>query len=332
MIVERLETMYKLLLSRNRLVTVIIVVLAITAPYLASTYTISLLIEVLIFSIFAMSLNLLVGYTGLPSFGHAAFFGLGAYIIAYVSGVNNLTLSLTNNILLTLPIVVIGTGTIALIIGSLALRTDGIYFLMITLAFAQMLFSVAMRWSAVTGGSDGLIGIPRPEIDLGVWKYSFESRTAFYYFVVTTFVTIYFGLHNIIHSPFGLALKGIKSNQMRMQALGYKTLNYKIGAFVIAGVIAGIAGMLLAQFYWHASPENLYWTMSGQALIMVILGGVGTLIGPVIGATLMRLLPNITSTYTNNWQSYMGIMLIIFVLCAPNGIMGILFQKLKNNR
>ena len=268
----------------------------------------------------------------MPSFGHAAFFGLGAYIIAYISGVNNLTLSLTNNILLTLPIVVIGTGTIALIIGSLALRTDGIYFLMITLAFAQMLFSVAMRWSAVTGGSDGLIGIPRPEIDLGVWKYSFESRTAFYYFVVTTFVTIYFGLHNIIHSPFGLALKGIKSNQMRMQALGYKTLNYKIGVFVIAGVIAGIAGMLLAQFYWHASPENLYWTMSGQALIMVILGGVGTLIGPVIGATLMRLLPNITSTYTNNWQSYMGIMLIIFVLCAPNGIMGILFQKLKNNR
>ena len=288
--------MYKMLLSRNKLVTVIIVVLAIAAPYLASTYTISLLIEVLIFSIFAMSLNLLVGYTGLPSFGHAAFFGLGAYIIAYVSGVNNLTLSLTNNILLTVPIVVIGTGTIALIIGSLALRTDGIYFLMITLAFAQMLFSVAMRWSAVTGGSDGLIGIPRPEIDLGVWKYSFESRTAFYYFVVTTFVTIYFGLHNIIHSPFGLALKGIKSNQMRMQALGYKTLNYKIGAFVIAGVIAGIAGMLLAQFYWHASPENLYWTMSGQALIMVILGGVGTLIGPVIGATLMRLLPNITST------------------------------------
>ena len=152
MIVERLETMYKMLLSRNKLVTVIIVVLAIAAPYLASTYTISLLIEVLIFSIFAMSLNLLVGYTGLPSFGHAAFFGLGAYIIAYISGVNNLTLSLTNNILLTVPIVVIGTGTIALIIGSLALRTDGIYFLMITLAFAQMLFSVAMRWSAVTGG------------------------------------------------------------------------------------------------------------------------------------------------------------------------------------
>ena len=330
--VERLDTMYQRLLSRKILVAVIIVVLAVAAPYIANTYTISLLIEVLIFSIFAMSLNLLVGYTGLPSFGHAAFFGLGAYIIAYISGVNNLTLSLTNNILLPLPIVVIGTGTIALIIGSLALRTDGIYFLMITLAFAQMLFSVAMRWSAVTGGSDGLIGIPRPEIDLGVWKYSFESRTAFYYFVVTTFVTIYFGLHNIIHSPFGLALKGIKSNQMRMQALGYKTLNYKIGAFVIAGVIAGIAGMLLAQFYWHASPENLYWTMSGQALIMVILGGVGTLIGPVIGATLMRLLPNITSTYTNNWQSYMGIMLIIFVLCAPNGIMGILFQKLKNNR
>ena len=230
--VERLDTMYQRLLSRKILVAVIIVVLAVAAPYIANTYTISLLIEVLIFSIFAMSLNLLVGYTGLPSFGHAAFFGLGAYINAYISGVNDLTLNLTNNILLTLPIVVIGTGTIALIIGSLALRTDGIYFLMITLAFAQMLFSVAMRWSAVTGGSDGLIGIPRPEIDLGVWKYSFESRTAFYYFVVTTFVAIYFGLHNIIHSPFGLALKGINSNQMRMQALGYKTLHYKIGVFV----------------------------------------------------------------------------------------------------
>ena len=318
---------YAWILSHNVHVLAILFILAIGAPLWVTTYTISLLIEVLIFSIFAISLDLLIGYTGLPSFGHAAFFGLGAYIVAYISGDNELTLGLTKNILLTLPIVIVGTGLMALLLGILSLRSDGVYFLMITLAFAQMLFSIAMRWSAITGGSDGLIGVPRPEIDLGLWNYTFESRTAFYYFVVIIFAAILFVLHHIVNSPFGLALKGIKSNQSRMKSLGYNTLYYKIGAFVIAGVIAGVSGMLLAQFYWHASPENLYWTMSGQVLIMVILGGVGTLIGPIIGAILMRVLPNIMSTHTHNWQSYMGLILIVFVLCAPNGIMGILSKR-----
>ena len=327
MIVEKLADIYAWILSHNVQVVIILIILAIAAPYLATTYIISLVIEVLIFSIFAMSLDLLIGYAGLPSFGHAAFFGIGAYIVAYISGDNELTLGLTNNILVTLPIVIVGTGMVALLIGLLTLRTDGLYFLMITLAFAQMLFSVAMRWSAVTGGSDGLIGVPRPGIDLGVWKYSFDSRTAFYYFVLTTFVATLYVLQHIVNSPFGLTLKGIKSNQSRMKSLGYKTLYYKIGVFVIAGAIAGISGMLLAQFYWHTSPENLYWTMSGQVLIMVILGGVGTLVGPIVGATLMRLLPNIASTYTSNWQSYMGLMLILFVLYAPKGIMGIFSRR-----
>lgn len=310
-----------------KVVLLILAVLALVYPYVASLYFLALGIEVLIFAIFAMSLDLLLGYTGLVSFGHAAFFGLGAYIVAYVSSRSELALNITNNLLITVPLVILGTALVALIIGFFALRTAGIYFLMITLAFAQMLFSIAIRWSGVTGGSDGLAGVARPAVGFGPFSYTFDSRESFYYLVLLFFVVSWWLLRQIVNSPFGWTLRGIRENEQRMRALGYNTFRFKMAAFAIAGVFAGLAGMLLVQFFRHAAPENLFWTTSGQVMIMLIVGGAGTLTGPVIGAGIIRLLPNFASSYTDRWQTLLGLVFVLFVLFAPQGIMGLLRKR-----
>ena len=296
---------------------------ALIFPFIAPSYYLSLAIEVLIFAIFAMSLDLLLGYAGLPSFGHAAFFGLGAYLVAYLSSRSELAWGLTDNLLISAPIVITGTAAMALVMGWLALRTSGIYFLMITLALAQMLYSLAIRWSQVTGGSDGLSGIPRPTIGLGPLGYSFDSRESFYFMVLATFVLSWWLLRRLVNSPFGLTLQGIRENEQRMHALGYNTFRFKLAAFVLAGSLAGVAGMLLALFFRYATPDNLYWTMSGQVLIMTIIGGAGTITGPVLGAGLVRLLPNLASSYTDRWQLLLGVVFIGVVLVAPRGLGGL---------
>ncbi len=309
----------------------VVIILALSFPFVVRSYVLSLGIEVLIFAIFAMSLDLLLGYTGLPSFGHAAFFGLGAYIAAYLTSRSDLALGLTDNLLVTLPSVVLGTALTALVIGFFALRTTGIYFLMITLAFAQMLFSIAIRWSSVTGGSDGLASVPRPSVGLGALSYTFNSRESFYYLVLVLFLLAWWGLRRLVNSPFGWTLRGIRENEQRMRALGYNTFHFKLVAFVIAGALAGLSGMLLVHFFRHAAPDNLYWITSGQVLVMLVIGGAGTLTGPVLGACLVRLLPNLASTYTDRWQTLVGLVFIMFVLFAPQGIMGLL-QKTRRKK
>jgi len=301
------------------------IILVLLYPQVSSLYFMSLTIEVLIFAIFAMSLDLLLGYTGLASFGHAAFLGLGGYIVAYVSSRSDLALNLTSNILVTLPIVLIGTALIALVIGFFSLRATGIYFLMVTLAFSQMLFSIAIRWSGVTGGSDGLAGVARPSIGVTeTLSYSFTSRESFYYLVLFFFILSWWLLKRIVDSPFGWTLRGIRENEDRMKALGYNTFRFKMTAFVIAGVFAGLAGMLLVQFFRHAAPDNFYWTMSGQVMVMIIVGGTGSLLGPILGAIVVRLFPLFVSSYTDRWETLLGLLFILFVLFAPKGIMGFL--------
>ena len=293
-------------------------------PFVARPYHLSLTIEVLVFAIFAMSLDLLLGYTGLPSFGHAAFFGLGAYVVGYIASTSPLALGLTSNLLVTVPIVMAVTAAVALAIGFFALRTSGITFLMITLAFAQMLFSIAIRWSGVTGGSDGLPGIPRPTLGVGPLSYTFTSRESYYFLVLAFFLASWWLLRRIVNSPFGWTLRGIRENEQRLRALGYNTFRYKMAAFAISGAFAGLAGMLLVHFFRHASPENLYWTTSGQVLIMLIVGGTGTLTGPILGAAVIRLFPLLVSTYFDRWRTLQGLLFIAFVLYAPRGIVGLL--------
>lgn len=301
--------------------------IALVYPFIVRSYHLSLGIEVLIFAMFAMSLDLLLGYTGLVSFGHAAFFGLGAYIVAYTA------LGMTTNLFVTLPLVLIGVGIAGLFIGFFALRTSGIYFLMITLAAAQMLYSIAIRWSSVTGGSDGLPGVGRPVLGVGPLAFTFDARWKFYYLVLALFILSWWLMRRIVDSPFGWTLRGIRENEQRMKALGYDTFRYKLIVFVIGGMFAGVAGAMLAHFFFSANPETLYWTMSGNVLIMLIVGGAGTLTGPLLGAAVIRLLPNFVSSYTERWQTILGLVFIGFVLFAPKGIIGLYrqYREQKND-
>lgn len=301
-----------------------LLILALVFPYSVRLYYLSLAIEVLIFAIFAMSLDLLLGYAGLASFGHAAYFGLGGYILAYLASRSELTLNLTSNLLVTLPAVIIGTSIFAFIVGFFAIRTSGIYFLMITLAVAQMLFSIAISWSEVTGGSDGLTGVARPTIGVGPLSYQFDSRESFYYLVLVLFLLSWWLLQRIVASPFGWTLRGIRENEQRMRALGYNTFWYKMAVFVISGAFASLAGMLLVHFFGQAPPDYLHWSLSGQVMIMLIVGGVGTLTGPIFGAAIIRLFPNLVSSYTDRWETLLGILFILFVLLAPQGLFGLL--------
>ncbi len=286
-------------------------------PLGAPTYLRSLLIEVLIFAIFAMSLDLLMGYTGLVSFGHAAYFGLGGYVVAYCAR------HLTTNLLVLLPLALIVIGLVAFVLGFFALRTSGISFLMLTLAFSMMFHGLAIKWSDVTGGSDGLT-LDRPHLGIGAAALGFGPDFNFYYLALALFLFSWWFLARLVNSPLGHTLRGIKENEPRMRALGYHTWNYKIAAFVVAGLFAGLAGLLLATFNRHAAPESLYWTVSGQVIIMVLIGGAGSLNGPILGAALVHLLPSYASSYTERWQSLLGLVFIAFVLFAPRGIYGLL--------
>ena len=311
-------------LHRNgTLIAILLIVLAAVYPFFVKSYYRGLMTEVLIFAIFAMSLDLLLGYTGLPSFGHAAFFGLGAYTVAFIASNNSRALDLTSNIFVTLPIVVAVAALFALIIGFFAIRTSGIYFLMITLAAAQMLFSVASRWTNVTGGSDGLSGVQNILVGLGPLRYEFSAfQPNFYYLVLFFAVIVWFLLRRIVNSPFGWTLQGIRENESRMKALGYNTFRFKLAAFVIAGAFAGVAGLLSAHFFKNATPQTLVLTTSGEAMVALIIGGAGTLFGPILGSVVVKMFPLIVSSYVERWQTLEGLLFIAFVLFAPNGIMG----------
>lgn len=304
---------------------------ALIFPLVSSLYAKALAIELMIFAILAISLNLLLGYTGLPSLGQAAFFGLGAYLTAYLASNSPLALGLTTNLLLLVPLVIVATAVVALLIGLFALRTSGVYFLMITLAFAQMLFSIAIRWTAVTGGSDGLGGIPPALVRLGWWQYTLSSREDYYFVTLFFLLATFLVLRQLINSPFGLTLCGIRENEPRLIAMGYHTFFYKLAAFAISGALAGLAGLLWAIFFRHVSPDTLYWTVSGQLLVMVIIGGNGTLVGPILGAAVLSLFPHLTSSAIERWQTLEGILFILFVLYAPKGIVG-LWQQWRHKQ
>src|SRR5579859_2128919 len=279
-------------------------------------FGVSLATSILVLSIFTMSLDLLLGYAGLPSFGHAAFLGLGAYAAAILSaelGVSNLGIALIAAIALA------SVGSIVL--GLLALRTSGVYFLMLTLAFAQMLSAVAEKWGPVTGGTNGLPGVRSPEL-LGP-GLAVSRGIPYYFLVLAITAACFFLMFRLIHSPFGRSLIGIHQNEPRMRAIGYNTRLYKLAAFWVAGVFASIAGVLYAYFNQFISPSDVGFAVSGTAVIMVLLGGEATLIGPVLGTTAYVVIQNVlSSVFTGRWQLILGALFVIFVLFVGGGIVG----------
>src|SRR5580704_6613497 len=291
-------------------------------PHFLSTYYLGLATQMMIFALFAMSLDLLVGYTGMASLGHAAYFG----IAAYATGL--LALKLNWNVWLALPAGLIAAALGAAMFGLLALRTRGSYFLMITLALSQVIWGIALGWRSLTGGDDGLPNVPRPALGLHL-PWSLTDSTPFYYFTLLLIAFAAFLLVGLVGSPFGYALRGIRESETRMLALGYNVWRYKLAAFVLAAVFAGLAGSLYAYYNRFVSPDYLHVTRSAEVLLMVILGGAGTLIGPAFGAVLIVLLENVISAYTERWLLLLGIIYVAVSLFAPSGLFGLLRYFLR---
>ncbi|BEP64204.1 branched-chain amino acid ABC transporter permease [Variovorax sp. V213] len=285
---------------------------------LMGNYVSDFVVKVMILSIFALSLELLVGMTGLVSLGHAAFYGIGAYVTVLASG------SEGGNLALLLPAAMGVAALYALFVGALSLRTRGVYFIMVTLAFAQMAFFV-FHDTKVGGGSDGIYMYVRPAIG----KLDMENRMVLFYVVLASLVFTYGLLALVRRSRFGAALAGIRVNEQRMRAAGFPVYGYKLAAFVLAGALAGLAGFLLASRDGVVNPELMAWHNSGEVLLMVILGGLGHLRGAVIGAVAFTLLKEIFSTHAvmgplaDHWQLTLGIAIIVFVALLPKGLIGL---------
>ena len=296
-------------------VSVVGILVLLLLPHFLSTYYLGLVIQMMIFALFAMSLDLLIGYTGMASLGHAAYFG----VAAYATGL--LALKLGWSVWLALPAGLLVAALTATLFGFLALRTRGSYFLMITLALSQVVWGIAFGWRSLTGGDDGLPEVPRPNLGL---PWPLTDETPFYYFVLFCIGVGTFLLIRIVSSPFGFALRGIRESETRMLSLGYNVWRYKLAVFVLAATFAGLAGCLYVYYNRFVSPDYLQVVRSAEVLLMVILGGAGTLIGPAIGAALIVLLDNVVSTYTERWLLVLGVIYVVVALFAPRGVVGFL--------
>ena len=289
-------------------------ILLIVLPVALTSYQLGLLTKILIFALFAMSLNLILGYAGLPSLGHAAYFGIGAYTVGL------LAIKLLDNFWLNFGAGLVAAAMAAALFGLLALRTKGSYLLMITLALAQVVWGIAFGWRELTGGDDGLPGVPRPAAGLPV---SLADGVSFYYFTLSVTLVGTLVLWQVIRSPFGAALIGIRESERRMQVLGYNTWLYKYVAFIISGMLAGLSGNLFAYYNGFVSPAYLSVVFSASALIMVILGGAGTVLGPAIGAAVIVILENAISAQTERWLTVLGLIYVGVTLFAPAGLLGL---------
>lgn len=298
----------------GRYLAVVAALVAVAVPVLPlPPYVQSIAIEILIFTIATAALDLLVGFTGLVSLGQAGFLAAGAYAAGLVAT------HLTANLLITLVASVVTAAVLAAVIGFLAVRSRDVFFLMLTLACGQLVYSVAHQWTEVTGGSNGLVGIPRPHF----FGLDLSTDTPFYYLVFGTCALSLWLLHRVVHSPYGQVLIGIRENEHRVRALGYNTRWYKISAFVIAGALTGVAGWLYAAFNGYISPESAHWTLSGELVLMVIIGGSGTLYGSLAGAGLVLVLSRLVSSYTERWPTVLGAVFVGVVLLAPEGLLGL---------
>ncbi len=288
--------------------------------------------RILMYAMAAASLNLILGYGGMVSFGHAAYFGVGAYVVGilyshWMSEVPIFGLFPgSNQLLVTLPIAMIVSGLAALLIGALSLRTGGVQFIMITLAFAQMIFFLFVSLTAY-GGEDGII-IRRANEVPGL---NMRDKTTVYYVILVVAVLYFAWMWRVVNSSFGQVLKGIRQNERRMEAMGIATYRYKLYAFVLAGMGAGLAGALMANFLRFTSPDMMHWTKSGEMIIMVILGGLGTFFGPILGAAAFLILEFYLADWTEHWQLALGLILLVVVLFTKGGIMGVI-ARLKGGR
>ena len=287
--------------------------LLVGAPPFLPPYALTLLTQILIYAIFAMSLDLLLGYTGLASLGHAAYFGIAAYVVAIM------TTQHQASFWACLGAALLAACAAAAVFGLVAIRATGVYFLMITLALGMVTWGLAFRWVSLTMGDNGISGIARPSLSSGL---SFARPLPFHYLSLVAFLIAFGLLSLIVRSPFGLSLQGIRETERRMRALGYDVWLHKYVAFILSGAFAGLAGAMWAYYDGFVSPVEIHLVTSVETLLMVALGGPGTLVGPVLGAGVIVLFKNLLSIYTKRWLLILGLVYIGVIVLAPKGIMG----------
>lgn len=295
-------------------------------PQVGTEFYTQMVTRMMILAIFAMSLDLLQGVTGLVSLGHAAYFGLAGYALAFAMPAGEAA-----SLWWTLPVAVLSSALGALLIGFFVVRTHGIYFIMVTMAFAQMVFYLFFD-NKVLGGSDGLYINFKPTLELGAWVLlDLDKKASLYYFTLGAMLLVYAFLRRLLWSPFGRALSGIRVNEHRMKALGYSTFGYKLSAFTLAGALAGLAGYLWGVQTGYINPELMGFHMSAHAIMMVILGGMGNFAGAIVGAFTFELvlhmfkdLPRIGQVELGkHWQLWMGLFIVLVVVWAPRGLLGL---------
>lgn len=303
-------------------------------PFVGSDYYAEMVTRMMIMAIFAMSLDLLQGVTGLVSLGHAAYFGLAGYALAFLTPQGEAV-----SLWWTLPVAVLASGLAALVIGFFVVRTHGIYFIMVTMAFAQMVFYVFFD-NKVLGGSDGLYINFKPSAALWGWvPFDLDNKRVMYFFTLAALLLTYAFLRSLLFSPFGRALAGIRVNEHRMRAMGYGVFGYKLAAFTVAGALAGLAGYLWGAQSGYINPELMGFHMSAHAIMMVILGGMGNFAGAIVGAFAFEYLLHVfkdlpqvgTVNLGKHWQLWMGSFIVLIVIFAPRGLLG-LAEKLAQRR
>jgi len=293
---------------------VVLALVPAAAGLLNQPFYLDLVRRIMIFAIAAVSLDLILGFGGMVSFGHAAYLGIGAYAVAIPAFYG------IHSGLVQWPLAVGLSALVALVIGAVSLRTSGVYFIMITLAFTQMLYYLGISINA-WGADDGMRLARRSQfggaLDLG-------NAVVFYYVVLALLIGLLWAGHRLVHARFGLVIRAAKSNEPRMRAVGFATYRYKLAAFVLAGAACGLAGALLTNQTEYLTPSYMHWTRSGDIMVMVILGGMGTLFGPVLGAFVFLLLEDVLAAWTVHWQVVLGPLLVLIVLYARRGLWGLL--------
>lgn len=300
--------------ARHVLAVAIAVAFALV-PTLAGDYRTNLTSQVLIFAILAMSIDILAGFAGRTSLCHGAIFGVATYVVLYLSGAGGVPLWLA-------ALAAIGAGTlVAALFALLAVRTSGAYFLLLTLALGMVVWGICLRWTSVTGGENGIRATIRPS--------SLASATSFYWFTCLVFVVLAAVMWRFVTSPFGLTLKGIRDGESRMQALGYGVALHLFIGFVVSGFFASVAGVLYGLFNGFVSPSTVAVGQSTAALLMAIVGGVGTLFGGLIGAAIVTGVEDVVSTFTDRWAMAMGLLFIAAMIFAPEGVLGLIRARLE---
>jgi branched-chain amino acid transport system permease protein len=308
--------------GRPRTVLLVLLVLGLVLlPWVAGRYPIYLVMQILILAVFSVGFNLLFGYTGLLSFGQAGFFAVGAYGCAKI-------LLVVPNLLLGIAGGTVAAGVAALAVGILSVRHTRIYFSMLTLAFGMMIYSIAWKWRDFTGGDDGLVGIPRAPLEIpGILSISVSAIDRYYYVVLVISLLAILAMYRLVHSPLGLTLQAIRDSETRAEFAGVPVRKYRLVAFTIAGLYAGLAGALLPPLENTVTPPIAHWSTSAEPVLATLLGGVHSFAGPIVGSILFFVIKDVIVRFTEYWLIWFGVIVVVLVMSFPEGFMSIFAKR-----